>query len=136
ADDAPIPLDERLAGLAIFLPVFEAEGFGFGSWDSAPGAMPVYEFSEHAGRFLDEAYRLGWVLPGFDWGEWAAGAEARGLMERPGAVAQADADALARLLTMHIRQERFCEGHLAGMFESGHLTAILRRIRDLHVQRT
>jgi hypothetical protein len=34
---------------------------------------------------------------------------------------------VAPLLTAHLRQERFCEGHLLTAFEGGHLTAIMRR---------
>ena len=33
-----------------------------------------------------------------------------------------------KLITGHLRSERFCDGHLHSVFESGHLTAILRRL--------
>lgn len=122
---------ERLAGLAAFLPIFERAGFTFGAWRDKAGVMPWYEFGPDAHRFVEEAYRLGWVLPGFDWSAWVRGAEGQRLVNDPEALARADAVALARLLTAHIRQERFCEGNLAGAFESGYLTAILRRARAL-----
>jgi hypothetical protein len=35
------------------------------------------------------------------------------------------------LLTTHSRKDRFCEGHLAAMFENGHIVALLRRLREL-----
>ena len=35
------------------------------------------------------------------------------------------------LLTAHARNDRFCEGHLVAMIESGHVAACLRRLRDL-----
>jgi len=35
---------------------------------------------------------------------------------------RADLETIRKLLTLHVRKERFCEGHLLGMFESGHLT--------------
>jgi hypothetical protein len=36
-----------------------------------------------------------------------------------------------KLLTLHIRRERFCDGHLAWMLNEGHITAILRRMGEL-----
>lgn len=79
----------------------------------------------------DVAYRLGWVLTDFDWSEWAHGPECQMLVKDSANVASADTLTLARLLTAHLRQDRFCEGHLLGAFEGGHLTAIVRRAADL-----
>jgi hypothetical protein len=38
-------------------------------------------------------------------------------------------------LTTHARAERFSEGHLIEMFQTGHVTAILRRLRVLQEER-
>ena len=35
------------------------------------------------------------------------------------------------LLTTHVRCDHFVEGHFAGMLESGHITAILRRLQAI-----
>ena len=43
----------------------------------------------------------------------------------------ADLETIRKLLTLHVRKERFCEGHLLGMFESGHLTKLLRRLHAI-----
>ncbi len=61
SNDEKISLEERLAGLAEFLPIFEADGFRFGALRCDPGTLPWYELSPDASRFLKEAYRLGWV---------------------------------------------------------------------------
>lgn len=107
---------ERLRGLAELLPVF-----------SAPGTDP-----DTAINALSEvAYRLGWVLTDFDWSEWAHGSECQMLVRDPAQVASADPLTLARLLTAHLRQDRFCEGHLLAAFGDGHLTAIVRRAEAL-----
>ena len=107
---------ERLRGLAELLPVF-----------SAPGTDP-----DTAINALSEvAYRLGWVLTDFDWSEWAHGPECQMLVRDPAQVASADPLTLARLLTAHLRQDRFCEGHLLAAFEDRHLTAIVRRAEAL-----
>lgn len=112
---------ERLRGLAALLPLFDG-----------PGSEP-----DAAINALNEsAYRLGWVLAEFDWSEWAHGPEYKTLVANPANVASADPLALARLLTAHFRQDRFCEGHLLGAFESGHLAAIVRRAGELVGGRT
>ena len=41
----------------------------------------------------------------------------------------ADSEPILKLLTTHVRKERFCEGHLAAMFEDGHIVALLRRLK-------
>jgi len=40
-------------------------------------------------------------------------------------------DVIRKLLTTHVRKERFCEGHLLAMFESGHIVNVLRRLKGL-----
>jgi hypothetical protein len=53
--------------------------------------------------------------------------ESKALASRPAAVATASEDDLGRLLTAIVRSDRFNEGSLAGAWESGMLTAIVRR---------
>lgn len=127
-DEVPQPTQaERLAGLAEFLPIFEAEGFTFGEWEGGEGQMPWFALSTDAERFVQAAYQLHWVVPGFDWTTWSRTAEAQALMADPKALNVATVEDLEHLLTVHVRQDRFSEGHLAETFESSHLTAIVRR---------
>jgi hypothetical protein len=65
----------------------------------------------------------------FDWGEWQPRAHA--LYRDPQALGRARLSTLRRLLTLHVRKDRFCEGHLAAMLAEGHIQAILRRIAEL-----
>jgi hypothetical protein len=118
---APAEWDERLRGLAALLPLFNGPG---SDADAAINALN------------EAAYRLGWVLTDFDWSKWAHGPECQTLVTNPANVASAGPLTLARLLTAHLRQDRFCEGHLLGAFEDGHLTAIVRRAADLLGGRT
>ncbi|MFZ4429320.1 MAG: DUF6508 domain-containing protein [Phycisphaerales bacterium] len=116
ADEIPSPVpaewDERLRGLAALLPLFDG-----------PGVEPAAAIE----ALNEAAYRLGWVLSNFDWPTWAHGPECQALVRDPATVASAEPLTLARLLTAHLRQERFCEGHLLTAFEGGHLAAIVRR---------
>lgn len=132
-----LPLRDRLAGLAAFLPVFQAAGFEFGRWGggekTAGGAiqMPYYVVSDGAEAFVRAAYDLGWVLADFDWPAWKETPGANKLRDDPVAIGNATPEQLAQLLTVCIRQDRFVEGGLAGAFESGLLIAIVARAEAL-----
>ena len=130
-------LRERLDSLASFLPAFEAPDFKFAHWaepeEAEPGvvALPESVLSMAAMEFIDAAYAMDWVLRNFDWSEWMQTPEAIALRDDPGALKRATPDQLAKLLTVLIRQDRFVEGALAGAYDSGLVTAILRRAASL-----
>lgn len=119
-----------LIRLGRHLPTFEAPGFRFGSWvpaqerDDEVIVMGWYEPGPEANAFLADARAA--ITP-FDWPAWASGPEGQALLGHPEAVASASADDLRRLLTVYIRSERFGDGTLEAAFESGMLTAIIRR---------
>lgn len=69
------------------------------------------------------------VVYNFDWVEWQG--EAERLVRSDGALEQADLSTLRKLLVLHVRKDRFCEGHFAEMLDSGHVRAILRRVAAL-----
>ena len=104
-----------------------------GGEDVATGTfiMPWFSHSELTSRFLEVAYRDGWVRPDFDWPAWEMTPEARRLRDDRGALEQATVLELARLLTVVIRSEKFGEGALAEALESGLVTAVLRRVEQL-----
>ena len=112
-----------------FLDRFEADGFSAGTWNSPPGQMPWFEFSEPVSEFQKALYENGWVTTSFDWTEWQE--TAKEYVDSPGRLESADAETIQRLFTTHVRKERFCEGHLAAMFENGHVVALLRRLREI-----
>ncbi len=135
--EKPLSLRERLQGLSSFLPSFEEPSFVFGLWeqpkDLEPGvvSLPYYIMSETVEAFLRAAYDLGWVQQDFDWSEWKETPEALCLRDEEDSLASASPDQLAHLLTVVIRQERFCEGALDSAYQSGLLTRILRRVSKL-----
>ena len=86
-------------------------------------------------EFFHMAYREGWVLPGFDWPNWAQTPEAIRLRDDPAALAVATAEQLAQLLTVCIRQDRFVDGALVGAFNDGLILAIVRRAAVLVKER-
>lgn len=132
-------LRKRLRAITAFLPEFEKPGFVFGQLGpikTAEGALtiPVYMFSDAANAFMKAAYDAGWVVEPFNWPEWMGTPEAEQLRDDPAAIARADVDQLAKLLTVLLRQERFCDGSLGDAFESGLLTSILRRAAAIEAE--
>lgn len=131
AEPVEPPTLETLRRLAAFLPLFE-EGFDFGYWepsrltDSGAYTVPYFVFSDTALEFLKSG-----AVQVFDWPTWAQTDQGQRLLKDQSAVESANADQLFKLLTALIRGDRFIEGNLAAAFESGLLTAIVRRADTL-----
>lgn len=133
--DTPIPppTADAFAPVLAFLPLFEEPGFEAGRWNGGDADeagvihMPWVDYDPTVLEFLRALSTNGWVVP-FDWPSWLPGAQR---LVEPGGIEEADVEALQRLLTAIVRQDRFVEGALAGAFESGLLVRILRRIREL-----
>ncbi|HMA77226.1 MAG TPA: DUF6508 domain-containing protein [Candidatus Krumholzibacteriaceae bacterium] len=85
-------------------------------------------YAEPLMAFMHAFYESG-LLISFDWTNWQE--EATRIYKDPGLIERADLETIRRLLTMHIRKERFCEGHLASVCESGHIVLILKRLKEL-----
>jgi len=65
----------------------------------------------------------------FDWPAWQD--EAQRICYEPGLLESADLETIRRLLTLHLRKERFCEGHLAAVCEEGLMLRTLQRLKEL-----
>jgi hypothetical protein len=130
-------LRRRLRILADTLPILEAPDFTPGRWhdsekrDGNIWTMPWYELSRQAEAVITVVGEAGLLQPGFDWPTWAKTPEAQALRNDPGALAAATPDQLGKLLTALIREDRFNEGALGDTFESGFMTAVVRRAKVL-----
>jgi len=142
ADDSEIPSSikpvstEQIRAVTKFLPILEKiNSNDFSHSVRLPGNEDVcygighVEFHPAVYAFTKACYENGFVQPSFDWAAWAR--EARRYMADPALVASARLETCIKLITAHLRNERFCDGHLHSVFESGHLTAILRRLNQL-----
>jgi hypothetical protein len=56
------------------------------------------------------------------------------LVNNPVLVSKASLQTLRKLLIAHVRTDRFSEGHLSAMFESGHIAMILKRMAEIHLR--
>ena len=121
----------RFRAIAKFLPAMKAPDFKFADLISRPSEFPFYDYSPTARAFIRAANDNGWVLGHFDWPSWKDTPEANMLRDDPNALKNATPEQLAKLLTVLIRQERFCDGVLNSAFKSGLLTGILERVAVL-----
>jgi hypothetical protein len=132
-DPGELGLEARIAALVEFLPMLERRVAGVwnGGQKNADGViqMPWFEYSDDIDDFHRAVGQNGWIDTTFDWqsaGEWV-----RSFMDQPERLATATAEDIRRLLTAHFRADRFVEGHVASIVESGHMAAIVRRLRSL-----
>ena len=128
-NDIPPIEPEQLDAILRFLPIFEQPGVVFGEWCSPQGHVPYYSMTSETMDFFRTIQPL---LFSFNWPSWQT--EAKKYVADPQALATADLLTLRKLLTTHVRMDRFVEGHLGGMLESGHVTAILRRLKEIREQ--
>ena len=126
--DMPQIGPQELDAILRFLPIFERPGYVFGEWQYPPGQFPYCLTSSDVNDFDKALYGQQIVFP-FDWPSWQK--EAERYHSDPDALETADLLTLRKLLTTHVRKDRFVEGHLASMFECGHITAILRRLKAI-----
>ena len=122
--------EEDFDAILRFLPVFEREGFEFAEYNKGgEGQFPYYSFSPEAHEFIQTLYDHNWII-NFDWSAWV---EEMGVerLQAPEFIGAADLEVLRKLLTTHVRHDRFCEGHLPVTFKNGDITAILKRVNEI-----
>lgn len=124
-----LPTRKQIDALLPFLERFTADGFSVGTWHTNPGYLSSFEISESVTEFQQSLYEHGWIKSNFDWPKWQETAQE--YVQHPEKVLSADVVTIQRLFTTHVRKERFCEGHLAEMFENGHIVALLQRLSKI-----
>ncbi len=116
-----------------FLPIFEQKGYEFSKWHSPKSSengtayFPSCEYSREVNDFIKTLYKERFIVF-FNWSSWRYGKK---LYKKPELLKKAEIETLQKLLTAHIRQERFCEGHLACVLKEGHITTILQRLKEI-----
>ncbi len=116
-----------------YLPVFEQKDYQFSIFHQSKlieGRLhePYYEYSEEVDGFMQALYDGGFIYP-FDWPAWQD--EASKYYSNPDMLKTADFSTVVKLLTVHIRMERFCEGCLNFSLKDGHINDILRRLKEI-----
>jgi len=79
-------------------------------------------------KFIKDVYESGLVYH-FDWPRWEE--DAKKYFNNPDLLNNANLEIIRKLLTLHIRKDRFCDYHLEDMIRSGHISQILKRLREI-----
>jgi hypothetical protein len=127
--DGVVPTPADLAAVTCFVPLFEQPGYWFGAWELRPGAAPLCQYAREVREFIRLLYERNIEVIDFAWAAWQS--EAARCVAEPQRLATADLLTVRRLITTHLRSERFSEGYLLVLFQSGHMTAVLRRLAEL-----
>lgn len=123
---APEVTPANLDKVLTFLPLFEGQTHSLYTIDTERSIFYPYEYTPEVLRFIQTLYNENLIFV-FDWSSWKE--EAARYMNDPELVARADLAVLRKLLTLHVRADRFNDGHIALMIDSGHILAILRRLK-------
>ncbi len=110
-----------------YLPYFKDKTNSFYTIEKGNFYDP-YKYSSEVYEFLDILYKHKFIII-FNHPKWQT--EALKYIEDPELLKSADLLTLRKLLTLHVRKERFCSGHLAAAIDTGHLFKILERLKEL-----
>jgi hypothetical protein len=134
--DAALPGREQIEAILAWEPVLRRPAAELFTWepsrrgDDGVITLPYVDYSQEVLDFLRALAGNGFVVP-FDWPAWAS--EGMAIQEDPARLAEADLWTVVRLCTLHVRADRFSEGHLAEALERGWFLALLGRLRALLV---
>lgn len=108
----------------------EAKSVEWGGGKQADDSMqmPFVVYAPEAERLIRAVYDHHLIVFEFDWTSWHD--DAQRFLD-PAVVLTATLDDVRRLLTLHVRQDRFVEGHFAEMISRGHIAMLLRRLGEL-----
>jgi hypothetical protein len=119
------PGRDNIREVADYLPVLESIAPADRVWSQDASGCEYHPLIES----LLDSFRLNHFVQIFDWVQWQPQAEP--FLENILLIEQADLETCVRLITLHVRKERFCAGHVGDVIASGHISAILRRLADL-----
>ncbi|MBN1521546.1 MAG: hypothetical protein JW928_03350 [Candidatus Aureabacteria bacterium] len=120
---------KNLDAVLKYLPVFEKKDIRPGDWQKvSQEGLLAYNYNDIISEFIYELYSEGFIIA-FNWPKWKK--EGEKLIQDRRRIEKANLVTLQKLLTMHVRMERFREGYLASIIKSGHMRDILKRIEAI-----
>jgi hypothetical protein len=118
---APAISQQDIDAILEYLPIFEDPSFC--AWK-----VKDYQYNSKVDSFMRDLHDHGITFP-FDWLSWQD--EAVRLHKNRDLISKTDLLSLRKLLTTHLRKDRYSGGHFAQMVQAGHITAILRRLKQI-----
>lgn len=128
AGGPPAPSAADIDAALAFLPVLERPDFQASRWTREGSWLPRLVDAPEVRQLQQVLARPGFVVA-FDGQAW--GEEAKRYQSEPEALAAAPLVDVCRLITMHLRTDRFVGGHFASVVASGQVAALLRRLREI-----
>lgn len=118
-----------VAGMLADIERIEASPIEWGGGKQTDGSfqMPFVLYPPEVEHLIRAIHEHNLVITDFQWPSWQE--EARRFLDSD-VICSASLDEVRKLLTLHISQDRFIEGHLAEVIASGHVTSVLRRLAD------
>lgn len=132
----PKPSRDDTAAIVAFLPAMEARDHEFGHFgpmvrnEKDYGIWPGFYKPEVTDQWLQALYDHHFIDPEFNASRWTP--EAERYMADLQLAAKARCATIRRLLHYHVRCDRFVDGHLLSVWQSGHLLAVMCRLAALH----
>ena len=122
----------KIDALMPFLKKFEECGFADSTPRTDATIFPDIKFEDTVNRFTRALYQNDWIASDFNWTKWQETAQR--YVECRDMVGSADTLTIQKLLTTHVRKDRFCEGHLASLIKNGHILGLLLRLKELRLE--
>jgi hypothetical protein len=127
---------EQIHALVKFLPILESikpEDLerAVKSQEPATDSLEIgrYEYHPAVYEFMQACYENGFIQRTFNWPSWAKAATP--YLNDAAFIDRARLTTCIKLIMASVRYQRFCDGHLGEVIKSGHITAILRRLKQL-----
>lgn len=122
---------EGLDRVLAYLPVFRRQSSDLYEVNLEVITLDPYSYAPEVDQFIQVLYQEGLIIQ-FNWTSWQREAEA--WMNHPERIGTCALETIQKLLTTHVRAERFCSGHLAHTIKTGHILAILNRLAQIRSQ--
>ena len=119
--------NKNIDSILKYLPYFKNRSNKFYRIDKAQ-IMDPYIYDGKVHDFVRTIYKENFIII-FDYPRWQM--QALKYFRNSKLLESADIITLRKLLTLHIRKDRFVSGHLADMIDSGHILKILKRLKEI-----
>jgi hypothetical protein len=121
-----IPTNQNVENVTRYLERFVQPGFTFEEGEDDWGET-IY--SDEAIQFIQDLHNNGFIV-NYEWPDWHE--QAVKYENNESMLQSAELDELRKLLTYHVRKDRFSGGHLRYVFKTGLITSILHRLEQLN----
>ena len=129
----PLPSKENIKNLLKYLPVFNEPGYSPGKprYEKKGNSVTLwpYCYNDAVRGFMNSCYKEGFMYS-YNWSEYSG--KVKEIQSRKSPYDEASLFEMCKILTGHMRNERFCDGHVASVIENGMMQALLGRLEQIY----